>query len=98
MLALYRSGRQAEALRAYTHARTTLTDELGIDPGPALQRLEDEILRQDPSLDWQAGLHQEPVDVLRLVPVLAVQYDQLPPVPSDHYVAPMCVGIPAVRR
>src|SRR5206468_10627972 len=52
MLALYRSGRQAEALRAYTHARTTLADELGIDPGPALQRLEDEILRQDPALEW----------------------------------------------
>jgi hypothetical protein len=51
MLALYRSGRQAEALAAYADARRTLVAELGIEPGPALSRLHDEILRQDPSLD-----------------------------------------------
>ena len=51
MLALYRSGRQAEALAAYQAARSTLVDELGIEPGPALQELERAILRQDPSLD-----------------------------------------------
>ena len=50
MLALYRSGRQAEALRAYTKARDRLVDELGIDPGPALRELEARILVQDPSL------------------------------------------------
>jgi DNA-binding SARP family transcriptional activator len=51
MLALYRSGRQAEALRAYQTARRTLVDELGIEPGHALQELERAILRQDRSLD-----------------------------------------------
>ena len=50
MLALYRAGRQAEALRAYTEARAYLVDELGIDPGPALRELEARILAQDPSL------------------------------------------------
>ena len=51
MLALYRSGRQAEALEAYQETRRTLVDELGIEPGAALRELEQAILRQDPSLD-----------------------------------------------
>ncbi len=51
MLALYRAGRQAEALEAYQDARRTLTEELGIVPRPELQRLEGAILRQDPELD-----------------------------------------------
>ncbi len=50
ILALYRSGRQAEALRAYTEIRDHLADELGIDPGPALRELQARILAQDPSL------------------------------------------------
>ena len=50
MLALYRSGRQAQALDAYRRARRTLVDELGIEPSPALQRLEQAILQQDESL------------------------------------------------
>jgi DNA-binding SARP family transcriptional activator len=51
MLSLYRSGRQAEALDAYQAARRALVDELGIEPGHALQELERAILRQDPALD-----------------------------------------------
>ena len=54
MTALYRSGRQAEALDAYQDARRALVDELGIEPSPALQELERAILRQDPSLDVEA--------------------------------------------
>jgi DNA-binding SARP family transcriptional activator len=50
MLALYRSGRQAEALDSYRAARTLLVQELGIEPGSALQELERAILRQDPSI------------------------------------------------
>ena len=51
MLALYRSGRQADALAVMQDARATLRDELGLDPGQALQQLEKAILLQDPSLD-----------------------------------------------
>jgi DNA-binding SARP family transcriptional activator len=50
MLALYRSGRQAEALGVYRQTRRTLIDELGIEPGTSLQELEQAILRQDPGL------------------------------------------------
>ena len=50
LLALYRAGRQAEALRAYTEIRDRLAGELGIDPGPALRDLEARILAQHPSL------------------------------------------------
>src|SRR5215208_6367735 len=55
MTALYRSGRQAEALGAYQNARRALVDELGIEPSPALQELERAILRQDRSLDVNAS-------------------------------------------
>jgi DNA-binding SARP family transcriptional activator len=60
MLALYRSGRQRDALEAYQRARRLLADELGIEPGPDLRRLEAAVLAQDPSLD-----------VLRPVPAAA---------------------------
>lgn len=51
MLALYRAGRQADALEAYRAARTTLGDELGIEPSTALQRLHTAILRQASELE-----------------------------------------------
>jgi DNA-binding SARP family transcriptional activator len=54
MTALYRSGRQAEALDAYKDARRALVDELGIEPSTALQELERAILRQEPALNLPA--------------------------------------------
>jgi DNA-binding SARP family transcriptional activator len=51
MLALYRCGRQAEALATYRSGRQALVDDLGIEPGRSLRELEQAILEQDPSLD-----------------------------------------------
>ena len=50
MVALYRSGRQADALQVYREGRRLLADELALEPGPALKRLEHQILSQDPAL------------------------------------------------
>lgn len=53
LLALYRCGRQADALEAYRRARETLVEQIGVEPGPELQRVHAAILRQDPALDVQ---------------------------------------------
>lgn len=55
MLALYRSGRQAEALAGYRRLRQMLSSELGIEPSPALRELERRMLQQDPALDVTAA-------------------------------------------
>jgi YVTN family beta-propeller protein len=55
MLALYRCGRQAEALAAYRRLRDLLADQLGIDPGEPLRRLHQSVLAQDPALDWHGA-------------------------------------------
>jgi DNA-binding SARP family transcriptional activator len=77
MTALYRSGRQAEALDAYQDARRALVDGLGIEPGAALQKLERAVLRQDPALDVEASAPAErsilvAVDGRRVEALLAV--------------------------
>jgi DNA-binding SARP family transcriptional activator/tetratricopeptide (TPR) repeat protein len=60
MLALYRDGRQGEALAAYRQARWTLRTELGIDPGPGLQELHNQILAGDPALTVTAAVTAQP--------------------------------------
>ena len=54
MLALYRCGRQAEALEAYRAARQVLVEEIGVEPSPALRDLQGAVLQQDPTLDAPA--------------------------------------------
>lgn len=62
MLALYRSGRQAEALEAYADLRRTLVEELGLEPSRELRALQEAMLRQDPELDLRRP------GALRMVP------------------------------
>jgi DNA-binding SARP family transcriptional activator len=80
MLALYRSGRQAEALDVYQDARARLVDELGIEPGPELRKLQAEILRHDTgiALGRDGTTPDEDGEILkalvagRLVPVIGL--------------------------
>jgi DNA-binding SARP family transcriptional activator/Tfp pilus assembly protein PilF len=65
MLALHRSGRSAEALHAFEQTRTRLNDELGADPGEALQKMHQQILRNDPSLTLSSA---SPAPPPQLVP------------------------------
>jgi predicted ATPase/DNA-binding SARP family transcriptional activator len=55
MLALYRAGRQVEALQSYTETRQRLVDDLGVEPGPELKELERQILNHDPALELQSA-------------------------------------------
>jgi predicted ATPase/DNA-binding SARP family transcriptional activator len=52
MIGLYRCGRQTDALAAFARARAALSEEHGLDPGPDLRALEQDVLNQDPRLDW----------------------------------------------
>ena len=79
MLALYRAGRQAEALEAYQAARTALVEGLGIEPGPALRELHQRILTQDSALDLPAAMPP---------PARAAR----PPAPSAQAPAPQPAG------
>ena len=69
MLALYRSGRQAEALQVYQSLRAHLVEELGIEPGAALRELEGAILRHDPDLDFEPCRQGMPREVQANIPL-----------------------------
>jgi predicted ATPase/DNA-binding SARP family transcriptional activator len=62
MLALYRSGRQADALEAYRHAREVLVEQLGIEPGAELHDLHEAVLAHDPALDAPPATGSRPSD------------------------------------
>jgi len=68
MVTLYRAGRQAEALQAFARAREVLIGELGIEPGPELQRLQRAVLTQDPELERGWPAHAELVRPSDLCP------------------------------
>ncbi len=97
MLALYRSGRQAEALDVYQGLRRALVDELGIEPGPALQQLNGAILRQEVSLEPPGAAapaedhFAEVVKAMlagRLVPVLGSDVGELATHLAAHFAYP----------
>ena len=62
ILALYRCGRQADALRAFAELRDRLGEELGIEPSPSISTLEEDVLLQRASLDWQPAEETRPED------------------------------------
>jgi DNA-binding SARP family transcriptional activator len=87
MLALYRAGRQADALSAYRDARTSLVEELGIEPGVDLRALEGAILRQDESLRPSTGQPAPPRRTRRLVTVVSVDVE-----PAEEALDPEAEG------
>jgi DNA-binding SARP family transcriptional activator len=92
MLALYRCGRQAEALDAYQHARDILAAELGVGPGPALRNLHQQILSADPALAITEPARPGQAEPQRRAP------RELPPLPHIGHCARQSVCVSRQRR
>lgn len=94
MVALYRSGRQRDALDAYQRARTRLVDDLGIEPSPGLRDLEASILAHDPVLDAGASGAGDPHETFRSAHAAATGRLRLP----DGQVVALTEGITLIGR
>jgi DNA-binding SARP family transcriptional activator len=77
IIALYRSGRQTEALRAYHELRQLLAEEMGLEPSAALAALEGAMLRQEPHLDWRPASVAAPPETTAAEPDAAPPADPL---------------------
>jgi DNA-binding SARP family transcriptional activator len=93
MLALYRSGRQADALAAYQRTRGYLATELGLEPAPALQRLQSQILQQAPQLEFAARGAEASAPVLG-----PAAGDRVRPTRARELPGPVCTDAHLVGR
>lgn len=94
MTALYRAGRQAEALEHYRSRRTALLDELGLEPSQQLQRLERAILNQDPTLELSAEPTRERFAIDREPPEVASEPEHaVLVVPRDEERLPALIAL-----